>query len=234
LIKKLFPPSVVAPVLTRRADDRGAGREGREGRAGAGADTFERDIFERDIDLRASLAHFRESVAAPGSAGAGARRADGRARPRLTALCKFPDRAFAPAAAGLRAWERFRNVGGSPPPPPYCCPYPCPYCTLTPSLPTSAELSFQEAFPAPLSVERHARRAAELDIIYKTDVCSAPRATPRALRGAARRGARQRRLTRGALLQVLDRRLRAVAPPPPPGPKWTRLVLPPVLTGHVS
>ena len=22
-----------------------------------------------------------------------------------------------------------------PPPPPYCCPYPCPYCTLTPSLP---------------------------------------------------------------------------------------------------
>ena len=24
----------------------------------------------------------------------------------------------------------------SPPPPPYCCPYPCPYCTLTPSLPS--------------------------------------------------------------------------------------------------
>ena len=24
------------------------------------------------------------------------------------------------------------------PPPPYCCPYPCPYCTLTPSLPTVA------------------------------------------------------------------------------------------------
>jgi hypothetical protein len=163
LIKKLFPPSVVAPVLTRRADDRGAGREGREGRAGAGADTFERDIFERDIDLRASLAHFRESVAAPGSAGAGARRADGRARPRLTALCKFPDRAFAPAAAGLRAWERFRNVGGGD------------------------ELSFEEAFPAPLSVERHARRHTELDSIYKTDVCPAPRATPRALRGAARR-----------------------------------------------
>ena len=22
------------------------------------------------------------------------------------------------------------------PPPPYCCPYPCPYCTLTPSLPS--------------------------------------------------------------------------------------------------
>jgi hypothetical protein len=22
----------------------------------------------------------------------------------------------------------------APPPPPYCCPYPCPYCTLTPSL----------------------------------------------------------------------------------------------------
>ena len=24
------------------------------------------------------------------------------------------------------------------PPPPHCCPYPCPYCTLTPSLPTVA------------------------------------------------------------------------------------------------
>ena len=27
-----------------------------------------------------------------------------------------------------------RSVAGAPPPP-YCCPYPCPYCTLTPSLP---------------------------------------------------------------------------------------------------
>ena len=25
---------------------------------------------------------------------------------------------------------------GPSPPPPYCCPYPCPYCTLTPSLPS--------------------------------------------------------------------------------------------------
>ena len=24
----------------------------------------------------------------------------------------------------------------TPPPPPYCCPYPCPYCTLTHSLPS--------------------------------------------------------------------------------------------------
>ena len=183
-IKKIFPPSVVAPVLARRADNRGAGREGREGRegrAGAGADTF-----DRDIDLRASLAHFRESVAAPGSAGAGAgaRRADARARPRLTALCKFPGRAFAPTAAGLRAWERFRNVGGGD------------------------ELSFEEAFPAPLSVERHARRHTELDSIYKTDVCPAPRATPRALRGAARRAPAAPHARRGAG-QVLDRRLRA-------------------------
>ena len=27
------------------------------------------------------------------------------------------------------------NVARVAPPPPYCCPYPCPYCTLTPSLP---------------------------------------------------------------------------------------------------
>ena len=26
--------------------------------------------------------------------------------------------------------------GYTRPPPPYCCPYPCPYCTLTPSLPS--------------------------------------------------------------------------------------------------
>jgi len=29
-----------------------------------------------------------------------------------------------------------RGAGRCAPPPPYCCPYPCPYCTLTPSLPT--------------------------------------------------------------------------------------------------
>jgi hypothetical protein len=32
------------------------------------------------------------------------------------------------------------------PPPPYCCPYPCPYCTLTPSLPSRSGL-FLDTFP---------------------------------------------------------------------------------------
>jgi translation initiation factor IF-2 len=31
--------------------------------------------------------------------------------------------------------QRGAALGGCPPPP-YCCPYPCPYCTLTPSLPS--------------------------------------------------------------------------------------------------
>ena len=33
---------------------------------------------------------------------------------------------------------RVRHPQAGPPPPPYCCPYPCPYCTLTPSLPVVA------------------------------------------------------------------------------------------------
>ena len=33
--------------------------------------------------------------------------------------------------------------------PPYCCPYPCPYCTLTPSLPVLALLHQQARFTNP-------------------------------------------------------------------------------------
>ena len=47
------------------------------------------------------------------------------------------------AAPRRRSATRARPVAGLrlrtealSPPPPYCCPYPCPYCTLTPSLPS--------------------------------------------------------------------------------------------------
>jgi hypothetical protein len=38
----------------------------------------------------------------------------------------------APAPAGVaRARPRAVRAADAPPPPPYCCPYPCPYCTLS-------------------------------------------------------------------------------------------------------
>jgi hypothetical protein len=37
------------------------------------------------------------------------------------------------AARGLQVLGALTRSPSSPPPPPYCCPYPCPYCTLTPS-----------------------------------------------------------------------------------------------------
>jgi len=39
----------------------------------------------------------------------------------------------------------------SSPPPPYCCPYPCPYCTLTPSLPRSPATASPALAPGPRS-----------------------------------------------------------------------------------
>ena len=41
------------------------------------------------------------------------------------------------------------------PPPPYCCPYPCPYCTLTPSLPSRF---FQHMMREPGKLAAHMRR----------------------------------------------------------------------------
>ena len=41
-----------------------------------------------------------------------------------------------------------------PPPPPYCCPYPCPYCTLNPSLPRSRSVSKSIRFPSPSGLRR--------------------------------------------------------------------------------
>ena len=44
-----------------------------------------------------------------------------------------------PTPRRLGAGKRRRETTGAAqprPPPPYCCPYPCPYCTLPPSLPS--------------------------------------------------------------------------------------------------
>ena len=50
--------------------------------------------------------------------------------------CRDP--ACAPGGAvDLDAFlDMLRRAGLLAPSPPYCCPYPCPYCTLTPSLPS--------------------------------------------------------------------------------------------------
>jgi len=41
--------------------------------------------------------------------------------------------AHAPPTPALSLAWSLRTWGvSSPPPPPYCCPYPCPYCTLSP------------------------------------------------------------------------------------------------------
>ena len=72
-----------------------------------------------------------------------------------------------------------------PTPPPYCCPYPCPYYTLTHSLPSRPLVSL---------------------------------------------------VTKGGLAKKtigLDLLLRVCPPPPPSRTKWTRLVHPSVLIGHV-
>jgi len=44
----------------------------------------------------------------------------------------------------LRSPGRCRSRSRPSPPPPYCCPYPCPYCTLTPSLPTGGAVAHLE------------------------------------------------------------------------------------------
>jgi LDH2 family malate/lactate/ureidoglycolate dehydrogenase len=57
---------------------------------------------------------------------------------RVAALKPFGAHKARPAAARPAAPECrdvARNAESQPPPPPYCCPYPCPYCTLTPSHP---------------------------------------------------------------------------------------------------
>ena len=41
-------------------------------------------------------------------------------------------------------------------PPPYCCPYPCPYCTLTPSLPSRFIVKPDGGLPLPLVLSGHA------------------------------------------------------------------------------
>ena len=46
-----------------------------------------------------------------------------------------------------------------PPPPPYCCPYPCPYCTLTPCLPGDEGRVRQGARRARRRARARARRA---------------------------------------------------------------------------
>ena len=45
-------------------------------------------------------------------------------------------------------------------PPPYCCPYPCPYCTLTPPLPRRRSL-WPPLHPAPTATADPARGAAQ-------------------------------------------------------------------------
>ena len=61
-----------------------------------------------------------------------------------TVFCRLVERGPAAWRCEARALRRARPPGQHPAgarragqdPPPYCCPYPCPYCTLTPSLPT--------------------------------------------------------------------------------------------------
>jgi hypothetical protein len=45
-----------------------------------------------------------------------------------------------------------------PPPLPYCCPYPCPNCTLTPSLPSRSATAASRRLPAPRRPPPAARR----------------------------------------------------------------------------
>ena len=49
------------------------------------------------------------------------------------AACPLSTKGGAGAVRRARSVARRPGVLWSPPPPPYCCPYPCPYCTLPPS-----------------------------------------------------------------------------------------------------
>jgi len=125
---------------------------------------------------------------------------------------RCPRQATSRRCARRPAAQRARPSRFSPPPPPYCCPYPCPYCTLTPSLPTG-----------PGRAARHALRRAPGAWAAAPNGARVPRGGLRAwgcLRG--------RGVCRACGVQAAPSR------PPPPRTKWTRRVPHPVLIGHAA
>ena len=66
-------------------------------------------------------------------------------QPALTTLCKFDHPAFASEAAGRRSWERFPGMD-------------------------QGDVRFEDGAPRPLTVERNAKHAEELNRIYQTDM----------------------------------------------------------------
>ena len=133
--------------------------------------------------------------------------------------------------------------------PPYCCPYPCPYCTLPsqgerfgPPAPRAESVSEagvrRQAGPPRAGAAGAARSRAVLYAQNRRGVAQPPyqsvkrlkRPRPRATGHAARgRGGARRRRT-----ALRGHRARARAPPPPRRTKWTRRVPHLVLSGHAA
>ena len=97
----------------------------------------------RDVDMRASYVHFKSNLQDRSNASVKELRA--KEQPALTTLCKFDHPAFASEAAGRRSWERFPGMD-------------------------QGNVIFEDGAPRPLTVERNAKNAEELNRIYQTDM----------------------------------------------------------------
>jgi len=109
-------------------------------------------------------------------------------------------------------------------PPAYCCPYPCPYCTLP-------HAEYHRGIPPPsfrVAVSDAGARAGDAGARLRRG--GPGRGDAQAPEGASRAPA--------LFLKFGFCRIRYgrhhLPPPPPSRTDWTRLVPPPVLTGHVS
>lgn len=106
-------------------------------------DVCERVGFVRDVDVRATYVHFKSNL--QDRLSVSVKELQAKEQPALTALCKFDHPAFASEAAGRRSWERFSGMD-------------------------QGNVRFEDGMPRPVTVERKAKHAEDLNAIYQTDV----------------------------------------------------------------
>jgi len=105
-------------------------------------DPCAREGFVRDIDISATYSHFKSDIQERMKS---TRDLAAQQKPSLMALCKFQHPAFGSSSDHLRSWQRFSDLN-------------------------QEEVRFEDGAPRPISVERRAKRAEQLNRMYNSDV----------------------------------------------------------------